>query len=899
MTIAVPVSTGEELRARLVALAAHVLQLQPTDIAASTEFASLGLDSLGTLELVALIEDEFHIELPATSLFDHPTVGELATLVETLRAGREAVTDIVRQEARIARMLADAELPPEILPGQSSRATARGAVLLTGATGFMGAFILRELLRDTALRVVCLVRRNGDASERRVRRNLERYGLWDEGAASRIRCVDGDLGQPLLGLSAPKFSELAISVDEIYHAGAAVDWVQPYDQLRDTNVLGTRELLRLACAGPPKPFHFLSSLTVCISTHGELEVDERDDPLRDIAGLHLGYAQTKCVAEALVRSAQARGLPVTIVRPALVTGASISGISNPDDLVSMFIRGCIHMRAAPDLDWVMDSVPVDHAAGAFLRLARLAGTGGAIFHLANPKTRHWRECVLWMRLRGYPLDLYPYREWCELLRRTATGPSHPLYPLRSFFLHAIAEAGGRSLPELYEETARRHVGSERSSAVLSEVGIECPALDIHLLERYFESYVERGVIPATPNAGRRSASQHATRALTERLVDSLQTTMRARTGDAALRITDCRLTPIGAESSIVAELTSLRRGTGTGLFRGRFTVERKNAAGETMDVVVKSKPIDTDVIEVGEHIAQMCGRELGESYALWRDHIGFTRGHVREQAIYDIADQRLRRYIPELLGSWTDDARDERVLVLEYISDATVADAYDRTWTDAEIDTALEGLATLHSAWYGRAAELSASAWLPPRRSAALMAAMRPLWAAAAAHARPAFLAWGGSPLIEAHDSLLHGIEEWWRPLETHPQTLIHNDFNPRNIMLRGPGGGRLCAYDWELATLGAPQRDLAEFLCFVLSPESAPSAHRWVVRYRELLEFTGGIGIDAQCWDDGFRAALCDLAVDRLALYAMVHRFRPQRFLPRVMPTWLALHSAFPWPLP
>ena len=119
--------------------------------------------------------------------------------------------------------------------------------------------------------------------------------------------------------------------------------------------------------------------------------------------------------------------------------------------------------------------------------------------------------------------------------------------------------------------------------------------------------------------------------------------------------------------------------------------------------------------------------------------------------------------------------------------------------------------------------------------------------------------------------------------------------------MLRGlPGSAqRLCAYDWELATIGAPQRDLAEFLCFVLAPETAADdAANWIQRYRGLLEEQTSVIIDPIEWEEGLRAALCDFIVDRLAMYAMIHRFRPQAFLPRVMRTWLALHNRFPWPI-
>src|SRR5262249_1435986 len=297
--------------------------------------------------------------------------------------------------------------------------------------------------------------------------------------ASRIRCVYGDIGQPSLGMSSRQFNNIASSIGAIYHAAAAVDWVRPYENLRDVNVIGTRELLRLASTGPPKSFHFLSSLAVCYSTNANSEALESDDPLTNLRGLHLGYAQTKCVAESLVRQAAERGCRATVTRPTLVCGDSTSGISNADDLLSRFLRGCIDMGSAPDLDWAMDCVPVDHVADAMVQLAR-NGKPDGVYHLVNPKLRYWRECVLWMCLRGYPLELMPYRDWMARLRDTATA-SHPLYPLRAFFLRTVSEEGGLAVPELYEETRRRRTRCDFSTAMLAQAGTTCPSLDTNLL----------------------------------------------------------------------------------------------------------------------------------------------------------------------------------------------------------------------------------------------------------------------------------------------------------------------------------------------------------------------------------------------------------------------------------
>ena len=894
-TTALHFTLGETLRPRLAQLAADVLRIPVADIHPAVPFSAMGLDSLAAAELTALIEDELSHELPPAILFEYPTLESLWRFIESRFAGAPIETnDGGRKETSIAGMLADALLPADIVPA-CAHDPLPDDVLLTGSTGFVGAYLLRSLLRDSRATVYCLVRRNGTEASARVRQNLMQYGLWEEHYASRICCIYGDLSQPLLGMANRDFSNTARSIGAIYHAAAAVDWVRPYEDLRDVNVIGTRELLRLACTGPAKSFHFLSSLAVCYSTSATGEALESDVPLTNLRGLHFGYAQSKCVAESLVRQAAERGSRVTVARPTLVSGDSTSGISNADDLLSRFLRGCIEMGTAPDLDWAMDCVPVDHVADAMVRLAR-NGVPGGVYHLVNPRLRYWRECVLWMCLRGYPLELIPYREWMMRLRAIATA-SHPLYPLRAFFLRTVDEEGGLAIPELYEETRRRRTRCDFSRAMLAQAKTDCPPLDTHLLDRYFDSYTERGLIsPVT-----RATNVRRDACLSRPLVIAIERSLRSRSCDPALRIKNVELFPMGCDDSIVAELTSWRRGSRPGLRRARLTTEAQDGCISVIDLVLKSKPPDTDAIAVGEQVARLCGRQLGDAYAAWRDHIGLTAGHLRELAIYEIDDHRLRLHVPAPLAVLRDDDRGEWVVALEYVSDAQVANASHRAWTSSEIDAALRGLAALHAVWCDRWDALISQSWLAPRRSSAQMAEMLPLWSALAANARPAFTSWAGSSLVRAHESLLSGIEHWWRPLGNGLQTLIHNDFNPRNIMLRGvPGGAlRLCAYDWELATICAPQRDLAEFLCFTLAPETAADdAPTWVQRYRSLLEEQTRTTSDPIEWESGFRAALCDFLIDRIAMYAMVHRFRPQAFLPRVVRTWLALHQRFPWPI-
>ena len=173
---------------------------------------------------------------------------------------------------------------------------------------------------------------------------------------------------------------------------------------------------------------------------------------------------------------------------------------------------------------------------------------------------------------------------------------------------------------------------------------------------------------------------------------------------------------------------------------------------------------------------------------------------------------------------------------------------------------------------------------------------MTPLWRALASHATRYLTEWADASLIRTHRALVESVGAWWPALEASPRTLIHNDFSPRNVAIRGAGASlRLCAYDWELATLGAPQCDLAHFLCFVLDPDvSRDEAALYVERHRAALATATGVPIDPGQWGVGFGAALADLLVNRLMFYVMINRVRPLRFLPRIVRTWQRLHHLF-----
>jgi thioester reductase-like protein len=878
------VASRSDLRDRLAATIGATLRVNAARIGPFDSFASLGMDSLAAVELTAAIEDELGIELSLTAVHDHPNLDALCRFIEGDGAdgSREREMDRVRD---------DAALPPDIVPESDRGPRTRDArrILLTGATGFLGGHLLRTLIDETEASVHCLVRPGpGDGLER-VRRNLTAYRLWSDSDAARIRVVRGDLRRPGLGLDAREFRELAGEIDAIVHAAADVNWVHGYESLRDANVLGTRELLRLACDGTPKPLHFVSSTSVCHSTVGPKSVDENNDVFAGVDGLRLGYARSKCVAESLVREAGARGLPVTIVRPSLITGdASRGGRSNVDDLTSRFIAGCIRMRAAPDLDWRMDCVPADDASRAIVRLALAHEGGTGTHHVTSARPRHWRECVLWMRLRGHEVALLPYAEWAEMLRVTEDA-SHPLYELRSFFLRRVSGERPLTLPELFEESRRSRVESTRSTRALGALGVTIREVDSRLLSRYFDDFVRRGIVPDVRDREVATGAPAGARAVIEpdkALRKGLGELLGERVGVERISIA-----PLESEESIVAELTAWRSGEGTqtGLFHASLEAVGGDGSPRDVRLFVKAKSQDTQSIDVAVALAGLASPTLREHVHRFRDDLGLSRSHLRELAIYQLGDAGIRAHTPRPVLVERDDSRRRWVVVLESIADAAMINANDPArWDDEAIDAALTGLASIHSAWLGRTSELTRQPWLAPRDENKWIE-MAPLWRELARHAHTRSPAFAAPRLRRIHDELVDDVESWAGVLASMPRTLIHNDFNPRNIALRRESGGlRLCAFDWELATIGAPQRDLAEFLSFALPPDAGREVvARWVERYRSLLAAESGVTFPRTEWDLGFRAALCEMLVDRLSFYAMIDRVRRQAFLPRVVRSW------------
>ncbi|MFK8843942.1 amino acid adenylation domain-containing protein [Streptomyces sp. Ac-502] len=375
-------------------------------------------------------------------------------------------------------------------------------VLLTGASGFVGGFLLHRLLHATAARVHCPVRATSRAHARqRVRTALTRYGLHlDEADWQRVECFPGDLTQPRLGLDADHADALAQRLDLIVHNGARVNFLYPYQQLRPANVDGTREVVRIA-ARRRVPVHFVSTVAVVagFGTAGVREVDE-DLPLAHADGLTMGYAESKWVAEGVLRRAAEQGLPVAVYRPYEVTGDRTHGACNTETAICSLFKMIVDTGVAPAIELPMDFVPVDHLAESLVHIATHRPADGRVYHLTNPRPAMLSDVLDRMRAAGFTLRTLPYDAWvAELVRHVAENPTSATAPFVSLCVDR-SRAADMSVKEMYLKGTFPALGRRNAEEALADSGLYCPPVDSALLDRYLEYFFTSGYL-ARPVAG--------------------------------------------------------------------------------------------------------------------------------------------------------------------------------------------------------------------------------------------------------------------------------------------------------------------------------------------------------------------------------------------------------------
>ncbi|KAJ5972274.1 Male sterility NAD-binding [Penicillium vulpinum] len=472
------------------------------------------------------------IDISMNAIFRSPTLKGFASEIDRLLAMESFATSDDKTLAVQAANEPDDEYSkdavqlvnelPESFPQRTeAMLTSEPTVFLTGATGFLGAHILRDLLTRKApsTKVVALVRaKTEEQALERLRSTCRAYGFWDEAWTNKLQAVCGDLGKPQFGLSQSVWDDLTNRVDAVIHNGALVHWVYPYATLRPANVMGTIDALKLCASGKAKQFAFVSSTSALDKDHfvqeseriiaaGGNGISEDDDMEGSRVGLGTGYGQSKWAGEYLVKEAGRRGLRGTIVRSGYVLGDSITGTTNTDDFLIRMLKGCIQIGLRPNIFNTVNMVPVDHVARIVIATAFHPPTTGVnVAHVTGHPRLRFNQFLGALELYGYNVPQVDYVPWSTSLEQYVNDGAHndkesqhALMPLYHFVTTDLPS--NTKAPELDDANAATAL---RADAAWSGVDASAGAGVTEELVGLYASYlVQTGFLPAPTVAGAR------------------------------------------------------------------------------------------------------------------------------------------------------------------------------------------------------------------------------------------------------------------------------------------------------------------------------------------------------------------------------------------------------------
>jgi amino acid adenylation domain-containing protein/thioester reductase-like protein len=444
-----------------------------------SNFLALGGHSLLAPTVLAKVRSLLGVTLPLRAVFATGDLAELAEVVEQARVSDgEFAKNYTQGIPSVEQLRLDAEPPADIRPTEPLVEGPMRRVLLTGATGFLGAHLLAELLSRTEADVYCLVRAESVAVGRaRLLANLRRAKLTVPAEdLDRIVPVVGDMAEPRLGLSTADYEMLCATMDAIYHNGVVMNFVLTYQWLMPPHVESTIEILRLAVRRRTKPLHLMSTLGVFLGKVYDQQLITEDDRALDPSGLDTGYHTTKWVADTMGVNARDRGLPISIYRIAAIVGDVATGTAKTDSYLSRQVATCAHQGSVPVSQDIIDMLPVDLVAAAIVGISQRHV--GRDFHFYRADGYTYPDLGVTLNEMGYPVETLPYEEWRQQMLAAPSSSFGPLaYGLPTWRRpHPVFDCA-------------------KTWAATREAGVEFPPADAEMMRRHIRFLAESGVLP--------------------------------------------------------------------------------------------------------------------------------------------------------------------------------------------------------------------------------------------------------------------------------------------------------------------------------------------------------------------------------------------------------------------
>lgn len=441
-------------------------------IGTQDNFFSVGGDSLAAIDLTIQAKEK-GIEVTLQDIFDYNTVQKLANYLHGKKEQKENCKVEVGKYKSI------------FYPGNTEvegKKHPLGNLLLTGATGYLGAHVLDQFMKEEKGRIYCVVREGAKTAEEKLWERLRYYfeGRYETEIGRRIIPVQGDITDPQVVGKLPR------NVQTVIHTAADVRHYGIYETLWKTNVMGTQNMTEYACKTGAE---FVHISTTSVSGNGLTRTKRMNFEDFDETKFYVGqslenvYVKSKWEAEQCVYDAMLSGMRGMVIRVGNLTNDMENAKFQPNKSQNAFVKrmeALLQMEKMPEYmdEFELDFSPVDQVAVAIIKITQYRQDHGQkVFHLNNFMSVNMKQFVDAVRMNGKKIQIISDKEFfSELERCRERKETQFIYKV---FMNDVDENG-----QLYYKRGARFF-NEITRRYLKKIGVVWGIYD----EEYVENYI--------------------------------------------------------------------------------------------------------------------------------------------------------------------------------------------------------------------------------------------------------------------------------------------------------------------------------------------------------------------------------------------------------------------------